>query len=147
MLLDAFSEAEAERVFDLPEGSLKGTKEQPHFFKILEGDLMMHYPFGRMFELESLEEEARRFSQFDISPSGLLAGKRATRATKTAGLIEQNYDEEVAENGSRRYAWINVTDIKKTYVEEKAHYELEFTLPKGSYATNLLDVLRGGIES
>ena len=145
MLLDAFSEAEAERVFDLPEGSLKGTKEQPHFFKILEGDLMMHYPFGRVFELESLEEEARRFSEFDIAPSGLLAGKRVSRTTKVSELIEKNYDEEVGENGARRYAWIKVTDIKKTYVEERAHYELEFTLPKGSYATNVLDILRGGV--
>jgi len=144
MLLEAFSEADAEKVFNLPEGSLKGTKEQPHFFKILEGDLMMHYPYGRVFELESLTEEAKRFSEFDIAPSGLLPGKRVSRATKVAELIEKDYDEEVGENGARRYAWIAVTDVKKTYVEEKAHYELEFTLPKGSYATNVLDVLRGG---
>ncbi len=143
MLLESFSEADAEKVLELPEGSLKGTKEQPHFFKLLEGDLMMHYPYGRVFELESLEEEAKRFAEFDISPSGLLAGKRVSRVTKTAELIEKNYDEEIAENGARRYAWIAVTDIKKNYVEEKAHYELEFTLPKGSYATNVLDVLRG----
>ena len=145
LLLDAFSEKEVERVFDLPEGSLKGTKKQPHFFKILEGDLMMHYPFGRIFEVESLEKEARRFFQFDISPSGLLAGKRVSRSTKISELIEKNYDEEIKESGARRYAWIKVTDIKKNYVEEKAHYELEFTLPKGAYATNLLDVLRGGV--
>jgi tRNA pseudouridine13 synthase len=144
MLLEAFSEADSERVFDLPEGSLNGTKSQPHFFKILEGDLMMHYPFGRVFELESLEEESKRFFEFDIAPSGLLAGTRVSRTTKASALIEKDYDEEISENGARRYAWIKVTDIKKTYVEERAHYELEFTLPKGSYATNVLDVLRGG---
>jgi len=143
MLLEAFSETEAEQLFNLPKGSLKGTKSQPHFFKILEGDLMMHYPYGRVFELESIEEEAKRFSEFDIAPSGLLAGKRVSSAQKVAGLIEQNYNEEINENGNRRYAWIKVTDIKKSYVEEKAHYELEFTLPKGAYATNVLDVLRG----
>ena len=142
-LLEAFSQADAEKVFELPQGSLKGTKEQPHFFKLLEGDLMMHYPYGRVFELESLEEESKRFKEWDIAPSGLLAGRRVTRTQKVAGLIEKNYDEEVAENGARRYAWIRVTDIKKNYVEEKAHYELEFTLPKGCYATNVLDVLRG----
>ncbi|KIM07892.1 MAG: pseudouridine synthase [Sulfurovum sp. FS06-10] len=145
MLLESFSESDAEKVFELPSGSLTGTKAQPQFFKLLEGDLMMHYPFGRVFELESMEEEAKRFSEFDIAPSGLLAGKRVSRTTKTAGLIEANYDEEISEDGARRYAWIAVTDIKKTYVEEKAHYELEFTLPKGSYATNVLDVLRGGM--
>ncbi len=144
MLLESFSEAEAEQLWKLPEGSLKGVKNQAHFFKILEGDLMMHYPFGRLFELESLEKEAERFSEFDISPSGLLAGKRVSRAEKVAGGIEKEYDQEISENGARRYAWIKVSDIKKTYVEEKAHYELEFTLPKGSYATNVLDVLRGG---
>jgi len=90
-----------------------------------------------------MEEEARRFSEFDIVPSGLLPGKRVSRTTKVSELIEKNYDEEVGENGARRYAWIAVTDIKKNHVEEKAQYELEFTLPKGSYATNVLDVLRG----
>ena len=143
MLLDAFSEADAEKVFELPQGSLEGVKEQPHFFKLLEGDLMMHYPFGRVFELEEMKEEARRFKEWDIAPSGLLAGKRSSRTEKVAGMIEQNYDQEMPENGARRYAWIRVTDVKKNYVEEKAHYELEFSLPKGCYATNVLDVLRG----
>jgi tRNA pseudouridine13 synthase len=143
-LLDTFSEKEVEELLSLTKGSLKGTKKQPHFYKILEGELMMHYPYGRVFELESMEEESRRFKEFDISPSGLLAGKRVSRATKTAGLIEESFDVEILENGARRYAWVAVTDIKKRYVEEKAHYELEFTLPKGSYATNVLAVLRGG---
>jgi len=144
LLLESFSESDAENIFELPDGSLEGTKKQPHFFKLLEGDLMMHYPYGRVFELESLVDESKRFSEFDIAPSGLIAGKRASRTEKIAGLIEQNYDEEIPESGSRRYAWIKVTNMKKTYVEERAHYELEFTLPKGSYATNVLDVLRGG---
>jgi len=144
MLLESFSESESEGLFKLSKGALSGTKAQPHFFKILEGDLMMHYPYGRVFELESMEEEAKRFSEFDIAPSGLLAGTRVTSAQKVAGDIERDYyREEITENGSRRYAWIKVSDIKKRYVEEKAHYELEFTLPKGAYATNLLDVLRG----
>lgn len=143
MLLESFSQRETEKLLNLPENSLVGTKSQSHFFKLLEGDLMMHYPYGRMFELESIEEESKRFSQFDIVPSGLLVGKRSSYSKKVAGLIEQKYNEDINENGSRRYAWIKVTDIKNRYVEEKAHYELEFTLPKGAYATNVLDVLRG----
>ncbi len=144
ILLEAFSQTDAERLFELPEGSLQGVKEQPHFFKLLEGDLMMHYPYGRVFELEDMKKEAERFKEWDIAPTGLLAGKRVSRTQRVAGVIESDYDEEIVENGARRYAWIRVTDIKKNYVEEKAHYELEFTLPKGSYATNVLDVLRGG---
>jgi len=146
LLLQEFSEENAERVLDLAESSLAGTKEQKHFFKLLEGDLMMHYPYGRVFELESLSEESKRFFEKDIAPTGLLAGKRVSRTTKIAGEIEQNYDDEIGENGARRYAWIVVEEIKSTYVAEKAQYELSFYLPKGSYATNLLDVLRGGAE-
>ena len=59
-LLEQFTEEESEKILKLPEGSLKGTKSQPNFFKLLEGDVMMHYPYGRLFTVENLEEEAKR---------------------------------------------------------------------------------------
>ncbi|MCW8821181.1 MAG: tRNA pseudouridine(13) synthase TruD, partial [Sulfurovum sp.] len=133
-----------EQILKLPEGSLKGTKPQPNFFKLVEGDVMMHYPYGRLFTVENLEEEAIRFAAKDIAPTGLLPGKKTNKADGVAGLIEAPFAEEINLTGARRYAWIQVTEIKKTYVEEKAHYELSFVLPKGCYATNVLDVLRGG---
>ena len=143
LLLEKFSEAEAEKVMELPEGSLKGVKEQPSFFKLLEGDLMMHYPYGRLFEVEDLKTEAERFATKDIAPTGLIPGTKTKRATGLAGDFEKMFDEEIKLFGARRYAWIQVTEVKKKYIEEKAHYELSFVLPKGSYATNVLDVLRG----
>jgi tRNA pseudouridine13 synthase len=143
LLLEKFSESETEQVMELPKGSLKGTKDQPNFFKLVEGDTMMHYPYGRVFNVEDLAEEARRFATKDIAPAGLLPGKKAKLSTATAGLLEAPFVEEMPLNGARRYAWIQVTEITKNYVEEKAHYELSFVLPKGSYATNVLDVLRG----
>ena len=143
LLLEKFTEAETEQVMNLPEGSLKGTKTQPNFFKLVEGDVMMHYPYGRLFNVENLEEEAKRFSDKDIAPAGLLPGKKTKLAQSTAGLIEAPFTQEIPLNGARRYAWIQVTEITKNYVEEKAHYELSFVLPKGCYATNVLDVLRG----
>ncbi len=143
LLLQEFSEADAEKLMKLPASALKGTKEQKQFFKLLEGDLMMHYPYGRLFEVEELAKEAERFASKDIAPTGLIPGTRTKRASGTARLIEEMFDEEIELNGTRRYAWIQVTDIKKNYIEERAHYELAFTLPKGSYATNVLDVLRG----
>ncbi len=143
LLLQEFSEAETEKLMKLPEGTLKGTKEQGSFFKLLEGDLMMHYPYGRLFEADELSKEAERFETKDTAPTGLIPGTRVKRAQGSARVIEEVFDEEIKMNGARRYAWIQVTDITKNYVEEKAHYELSFTLPKGSYATNVLDVLRG----
>jgi len=143
LLLQKFTESETEQVMGLPEGSLKGTKEQPNFFKLVEGDTMMHYPYGRVFNVEDISEEAKRFESKDIAPAGLLPGKKAKPSTSTAGMIEAPFNEEMPLNGTRRYAWIQVTEITKNYVEEKAHYELSFVLPKGCYATNVLDILRG----
>jgi tRNA pseudouridine13 synthase len=144
LLLDKkFSEKEVEQVMSLPTGSLSGTKDQESFFKLLDGDMMMHYPYGRIFNVENLEEESKRFAAKDIAPAGLLAGTKAKSAQGVAGLIEEPFNEEMKLNGTRRYAWIQVTEITKNYVEERAHYELSFVLPKGCYATNVLDVLRG----
>jgi len=145
-LLEKFSEEETEEVMGLPKGSLKGTKSQPNFFKLVKGDVMMHYPYGRLFNVEDLAKEAKRFETTDIAPAGLLPGKKMKQAGSVAGIIEAPFAEEMNLNGARRYAWIQVTEITKRYVEEKAHYELGFTLPKGCYATNVLDVLRGGNE-
>jgi len=146
LLLEKFSEAETEQVMNLPEGSLKGTKEQENFFKLVKGDVMMHYPYGRLFNVEDLAEEAKRFALKDIAPAGLLPGKKTKLSEGTAGVIEEAFIDEIPLQGARRYAWVQVTEIKKTYVEEKAHYELSFVLPKGCYATNVLDMLRGARE-
>ena len=143
VLLEKFSQSETEQIMKLPAGSLKGTKEQPNFFKLLEGDMMMHYPYGRLFHVEDLAKEAKRFETKDIAPTGLLPGKRVKHSTNIAGVLERPFIEEIPLHGARRYAWIQVTEISNHYVEEKAHYELSFVLPKGSYATNVLDVLRG----
>lgn len=146
LLLEKFSEAQTEQVMNLPEGSLQGTKEQVNFFKLVKGDVMMHYPYGRLFNVEDLAEEAKRFEAKDIAPAGFLPGKKTKPSESTAGVIEAEFIDEIPLQGARRYAWVQVTEIKKTYVEEKAHYELSFVLPKGCYATNVLDMLRGGRE-
>lgn len=143
LMLEKFSEKETEQFMNLPEGSLSGTKEQPNFFKLLEGDIMMHYPFGKLFKVEDLANESKRFYAKDIAPTGLIPGSKTKRATDVARIIEKEFDEEMKVYGARRYAWIQVTDIKHKYIEEKAHYELGFVLPKGCYATNVLDVLKG----
>ncbi|MDD2399916.1 MAG: tRNA pseudouridine(13) synthase TruD [Sulfurovum sp.] len=143
LLLEKFSETEVEQLLKLSSGALKWVKTQPNFFKLVEGDLMMHYPYGRLFEAEEPNKEAERFKDKDIAPTGLLPGIKTKRASGVAQIFEEQFDEEIKIFGARRYAWIQVTEIEKNYVEEKAHYELSFVLPKGSYATNVLDVLRG----
>jgi len=146
-LLEDFSESDAEKVLELPEGTLADTKKQSSFFKILQGDVLMHYPYGRVFYADEVLEEATRFDEKDISPTGLIAGKKAKLAIDSARVVESSFDEAINENGSRRYAWIFPTDIQGKYIPERAHFELGFFLPKGCYATNVVDMLRGYQES
>ncbi|WP_456393480.1 tRNA pseudouridine(13) synthase TruD [Nitratifractor sp.] len=143
-LLQEFSPRETERIEGLPPETLKGTESQSHFFKILSGEVMMHYPYGRLFSAENLPAEAEKFAAKDRSPTGLLPGRKVKRALAPARTIEAEYDDEaIRETGSRRYAWVFPSEIHGRYVLEKAHYELSFSLPKGSYATVLVAMLKG----
>lgn len=136
-VVEAFSVKDASLALGLIESVVSELKAQKQPFKLVEGDLMMHYPHGRLFSFEL--GEAERFASRDIAPTGLIAGKRASRSTSSAGEIEASFDEEINADGSRRYAWIFPYDISSKYKSEDAHYELSFSLPKGSYATVLLE--------
>ncbi len=142
-LLESFGESEVEQVAGLASGTLSGTKRQQHFFKILSGDVMMHYPYGRIFHAENTAEEAVKFSAHDRAPTGLIPGQKVLHAERTARHIESAFDAPIGETGSRRYAWVWPREITRKYLPEKAHYELGFFLPKGAYATELVTVLRG----
>lgn len=141
-------------IFDMKEDELKFMgyekelikfiKKQKHPFKLLPGDVMCHYPFGKNFYLEILED-TERFYKKDIVPTGLLPGKKALRAKDYARKIEEKYDELIPANGDRRSAWIFPEILEKTYIKEKAWYEFSFILPKGSYATVLVEILKNGI--
>ena len=143
MLFNSFSTKELENIMQLPKESLSGLKEQKQFLKLLDGDLFMHYPYGKVF-YEELDVAVDRFTKKDISPTGLIVGKKVKRAQSLAyDIFEKNIDLEIKENGSRRYAWIFPEILDKHYIEEKAWFELSFYLPKGSYATVFVDILKG----
>lgn len=137
-LVDNFSIDELLQITKLSRDELIDLKKQKHPFKILLGDLMQHYPHGRLFEYES-NEDLSRFYAKDISPTGLIAGNRVKRATKSALVYESEFDTSIKEDGSRRYAWIFPQNLSSSYKNEDAHYEFSFFLPKGSYATVLLE--------
>lgn len=124
--------------FDKKKTSL--LKKQAHFFTILQGDVMSHYPFGKLFYAQDLESEAQKFSQKDRVVTGILSGS-CMKAQDDALLYEQKYDEITKIKGSRRFAWVFPEIIHHKYIPEQAHYELKFFLPKGSYATSLIEEL------
>lgn len=138
-LVSTFESKEIAPLLNLPDMLLAKMKGQPHPFKLIEGDVLMHYPHGRPFDFDGEDEEIERFMDRDIVPTGLLVGKRAKRATGQARVIEKAYDAVHEIDGQRRYAWVFPEGVEGEYKENDAWYELHFTLPKGCYATVLVE--------
>jgi tRNA pseudouridine13 synthase len=137
-LIDAFEPKEVYEKLQLPLDVVKAMKKQEHPLKIMTGDVMSHYPFGRIFHVEDMESEAQKFFDKDRVPTGLLCGKRVKEAQDLAQVVENEYKVSTQEDGARRFAWVFPTDIESHYKEEKNWMELQFSLPKGSYATELI---------
>ena len=140
-LFEGLKPKELKEVFVWNDETIRQVHGQRHFFKLLPGDVMQHYPHGRLFTASELLEEGERFAKRDISPTGILPGNRAKQATGLAWEIEKEFVEEIPAAGGRRYAWIWPEEIEGRYKKEEWHYELHFTLPKGSYATVLLEMI------
>ena len=138
-LVGNFKSDELVNILNMPKIELDKLKSQKHPFKLLSGDIMEHYPYGKLFDFDGSEHDLRRFDGRDISVTGLLCGKKARIASSIAREIEEKFDDEINVDGTRRYAWIYPTDIEGRFNAVEAQYEFNFTLPKGSYATVLLE--------
>lgn len=146
--VNEFSPKELKKIYGFDDETIKNLKAQKQFFKMLKGDVLYHYPFGKTFLCEDLETELERFNKKDLSVAGLLFGKKALHSEGLAKEIEDEIYKnarvyEDLENGTNRYAWIWADDLEFKYIEEKAWFSFSFTLPKGSYATRLLEEITG----
>lgn len=140
-LVNAFEPKEIYQKLDMELDLVKELKKQEHPFKILPGELMSHYPFGKIFIAQDVPLEAQKFNARDRVATGLLAGKRVKQSEDLAYVYESDYNKNISENGARRFAWIFPSEIESDYKEDKNWLELQFTLPKGSYATELISEL------
>jgi len=138
-LIESFEADELEPILNISKSELLKLKKQEHSFKLISGDIMEHYPHGRLFEFNSEEEDIQRFKNRDISVTGLLSGKKVKQASDLAGIIEKNFYDDINVDGARRFAWVYPSDIEGRFNKVEAQYELNFTLPKGSYATVLIE--------
>jgi tRNA pseudouridine13 synthase len=138
-LVNSFEAKEIEGLLNMPNDEVMKMKAQKHPFKLITGDTMEHYPHGKLFEYEGSEEDLQRFNDRAISVTGLLCGKKVKNATGLAGEIEKTFDDEINADGARRYAWVYPTEIEGRFNKVEAQYEMNFTLPKGSYATVLIE--------
>lgn len=143
--INNFEIDEIAQATNLKKEAIKKLKKQTVKFKMLEGDILNHYPFGKIFECEDLEDEVNRFEKKDITITGLLPGKKVTLSSNEAKIIEEEiYGENITLeklNGARRFAVIFPEDLETRYNKDEKHLKISFTLPKGSYATVFLDEL------
>lgn len=129
------------------------SKESGEIFKLLKGDILMHYPFGKAFLCKDLETEKQRFQNHDISPTGLIFGQKCKMSEFDAKKFEDEIFDETKNfthklNGQRRYAISFLEDVKVKYDEENARLSLEFSLQKGSYATIVLEqILKTNLQN
>ncbi len=138
-MVASFEASEIESLLNMPKESIAMMKAQAHPFKLMVGDTMMHYPYGRLFAFDGSSDEAERFISRDAVPTGLLNGKRVKHSEADAYSVEKEFVRTMDEDGARRYAWIFPEEIESLYRENEAWMELHFSLPKGSYATVLLE--------
>ena len=138
-LVSSFEVEEITTLLNMPNDEVKKMKQQSHPFKLMAGDLMEHYPHGKLFDFDESPEDFQRFNERAITVTGLLCGKKVRVASGQAGEIEKEFDDTINADGARRYAWIYPTEIEGRFNPVEAQYEMNFTLPKGSYATVLIE--------
>lgn len=124
----------------LPKAALESLCAQSQALTLLDGDLCCHYPYGKLFTLESASpQECERFSQQGFSPTGALSGQNLKAPSTLAKQLEQSFISPIPAPSSRRYAWVWASDVEYLYKPEVAQAELHFSLPSGAYATSFLE--------
>jgi tRNA pseudouridine13 synthase len=115
---------------------------QPGLFRVLPGDIMLDQKTRKWVNVTDLQAIRKPYRERKLVPTGLLPGKKAWRAKALAGSIEREFDDmTVIASGDRRPAWVYPAGIRWEYIKEEGFFELSFTLPKGAYATVLLENL------
>jgi len=107
-------------------------------FKLLEGDIYQSLENGKTFTPKKIP--TKDFEDAKVVPTGLLCGRDVYRSRGDARKIEEKYDDGfLYEKGLRRPAVIFPKEVICKYDKNFNKFTLEFTLPKGSYATVFLE--------
>jgi len=112
-------------------------------FKLLNGDIFFDIKNQKYFTSKTINEKILNdFKSGLITPTGLLPGRDVFKAKDEALKIEQKYDNsEIYEKGYRREAIVFPKNISCKYDKQTKVCSLYFVLPKGSYATVLIEFL------
>jgi tRNA pseudouridine13 synthase len=112
-------------------------------FKLLNGDVFLDLQDNKLFTPKVITANVLNdFHNSKITPTGLLPGRKVFKAMADAAVIEQKYDDLfIQEKGYRREAIVFPKDISCKYDAAKKICNLDFILPKGAYATVLVEYL------
>lgn len=106
-------------------------------FMLLNGDIY-NTSEGKLFTPKNSPQ--KDFEDHKVVPTGLLCGRGVYRARDEAREIEEKYDDGfLYDKGLRRDAIIFPKDIVCNYSEGFNKFHIEFSLPKGAYATVFLE--------
>jgi len=131
----------ASELLSFPKELIVALARQKNFFKLFIGDDMRAYPYGKSYPLQDFNISTQAFLNREESPTGLICGGKVDRSMSDARYLEEKYDDQelYSLKGDRRYAWVWPEDLVFHYNETKRELRVQFYLPKGSYATTLLE--------
>ena len=112
-------------------------------FDLLDGDVFIDLEKDKIFTPKSITPNILNdFKNCKITPTGLLPGRKVFKAMGAAREIEEKYDDVyIQEKGYRREAIVFPREISCKYDAANKVCTLDFILPKGSYATVLVEYL------
>ena len=123
---------------------LKARIERGLFPVVLSGDMAQKHDTGGMFVVEDAAAESERSRRLEISATLPMFGKKVRLSGGDAGALEAEllsefrleYPRFRSVQGARRISRIRLDDATLTPAPDA--YIIDFTLPKGAYATALM---------
>jgi tRNA pseudouridine13 synthase len=120
--------------------------EMDAFQHLLPGDIAKKADTGGMFQVHDLDVEQARYEQGEIHFTGPMYGRKMWEASGAAGQLEKEvlaqveltaeHFARVKTQGTRRAGRLWLPRIELSTASDTLH--LEFSLPKGAYATVVL---------
>ncbi|AXX91258.1 pseudouridine synthase [Malaciobacter molluscorum LMG 25693] len=110
-------------------------------FELLNGDIFRNKIENKFFTVKKINKTIEEdFILNKIIPTGLLPGNKVFRSILKARQLEEKFDNnDIYEKGYRRDAIIFPKVLNIKYNKETKICNLDFILPKGSYATVFIE--------
>ena len=122
--------------------------ENGAFGHLLQGDVAKKHETGGIFDVEDLPTDEARFQAKEISFTAPIYGPKMKQAQDVSGALEAEILAEsevtladfakVKVEGTRRLGRLFLPDIKILAAEDDEGICIDFSLPKGAFATTLL---------